>query len=430
MGKLNPISQYYKDHPQYNQKDDEACMKVALDLAENGLYTTTPNPCVGCAIFKFNPSKSMPHFPPIPKHMGQNSFLVPPSYIDFSPMPKLIGQGFHIQAGTPHAEVNALNNLLESAEGATVYVTLEPCSHYGRTPPCADALVKAKPARVVIATKDPNPLVAGKGIKILEDAGIEVTVGICEKKALELNKAYMWRMQTGLPYIRLKQAVSLDGGIALSNGESKWITSEKAREDVQVYRAKSSAILTTSKTVIADDPYLTVRSAELPQKVIFEYPLDYIRQPHVVVLDSKAQISPEANIFKNRDRRVFLVVSSQTRIEKKYPNHCTIVFNNDQSGDLTGVFKELVSQHNINDLWVEAGAHLVSSLIKQNLFNEYIIYMAPKLLGNFARHMNQLEDFKKLTCVPELKFAKVTQVGSDLKIILESKKKKAKNGSK
>ena len=214
---------------------DEFWMQKALDLAVRGRYTASPNPCVGCVIVKDD---------------------------------QLIGQGFHLRAGTAHAEINALKNACRSVEGATVYVTLEPCSHYGRTPPCAKALVEAGVSRVVAAMKDPNPLVSGKGFKILRDNGIDVRFGVLEEQAEAINLEFLWRMRNALPYIRLKQAVSLDGNIALGNGASKWITGAQARMDVQICRARSNAILTTSRTVLADDPAMTVRRSELPELVV------------------------------------------------------------------------------------------------------------------------------------------------------------------
>ena len=283
---------------------DEFWMQKALDLAVRGRYTASPNPCVGCVIVKDD---------------------------------QLIGQGFHLRAGTAHAEINALKNACRSVEGATVYVTLEPCSHYGRTPPCAKALVEAGVSRVVAAMKDPNPLVSGKGFKILRDNGIDVRFGVLEEQAEAINLEFLWRMRNALPYIRLKQAVSLDGNIALGNGASKWITGAQARMDVQICRARSNAILTTSRTVLADDPAMTVRRSELPELVVDNYPMDELRQPDLVVLDSKASVSPKARIFEERSRRVFLVVSSTSVISRCYPDNCTVITYDGVDGELAGL---------------------------------------------------------------------------------------------
>ncbi|MDU6100581.1 MAG: bifunctional diaminohydroxyphosphoribosylaminopyrimidine deaminase/5-amino-6-(5-phosphoribosylamino)uracil reductase RibD, partial [Acinetobacter sp.] len=208
-------------------KQDQYWMQQAIELAKRGLYSTKPNPNVGCVIVKDD---------------------------------QLIGQGFHPKAGQPHAEVFALREAGEHAEGATAYVTLEPCAHYGRTPPCAEALVKAQVKKVVVACPDPNPLVAGKGVQILKNAGIEVEVGICEDLASKLNQGFLKTMSTGMPYVRLKVASSLDGRTAMASGESKWITGSAARQDVQHWRAISGAVITGIESVIADDCQLNVRS--------------------------------------------------------------------------------------------------------------------------------------------------------------------------
>ena len=337
--------------------NDEFWMRKALDLAVLGQYTASPNPCVGCVIVREE---------------------------------RVIGQGFHIRAGTGHAEVNALQNARdngESAEGATVYVTLEPCSHYGRTPPCAKALVDAGVARVVAAMKDPNPLVSGNGFKILQNAGIKVDCGILEEQAELINKSFLWRMRNGLPFVRIKQAASMDGGIALGNGISKWITCEEARRDVQICRARSCAILTTSRTVIADDPAMTVRRNEISEDILKIYPAEEIRQPDLVVLDSQARVPVSSKIFSEKSRRVFIAVSPTARLSQRYPENCVIIVNDGTDEDLKPLFRLLAAKYNINDLWVEAGAGLAGSLVKQHLYNEYIIYMAPKLLGEYAVHM-------------------------------------------
>ena len=259
---------------------DEHWMRIALSLAKRGEFTTSPNPCVGCVIVKDS---------------------------------RILGQGFHVKAGQGHAEVNALRNADENGAdvtGSTVYVTLEPCSHYGRTPPCALSLVKRGVARVVAAMADPNPKVSGKGFKILQDAGIEVKCGVLSGEAEELNREYLFRMRQGRPWVQLKLACSLDGRIALANGVSKWITSPEARQDVQIFRARSSAILTTSRTVLADDPFLSVRKGDLPSEVADHYPLPELRQPDVILLDSRQAVTSDRNLFKE-DRRIIWITGSQ-----------------------------------------------------------------------------------------------------------------------
>jgi len=234
----------------FELKQDQYWMQQAIELAKRGLYSTKPNPNVGCVIVKDD---------------------------------QLIGQGFHPKAGQPHAEVFALREAGEHAQGATAYVTLEPCAHYGRTPPCAEALVKAQVKKVVVACPDPNPLVAGKGVQILENAGIEVEVGICEDLASKLNQGFLKAMSTGMPYVRLKVASSLDGRTAMASGESKWITGSAARQDVQHWRAISGAVITGIETVIADDCQLNVR-------LLNNFDIETVAQPKRVVLDRQGRL--------------------------------------------------------------------------------------------------------------------------------------------
>ena len=248
---------------QFSSKDAEF-MQLALDLAKQGEFTAAPNPAVGCVLVK----------------NGQ-----------------IIGKGFHAKAGDPHAEVMALREAGENARGATAYVTLEPCAHYGRTPPCAKGLVDAGVRNVIAAMCDPNPLVAGKGLGILADAGIESAVGLLKENAEELNKGFLKRMRTVRPFVQLKLAMSIDGKTAMANGESKWITGAQARADVQQYRAKASAILSTSQTVLADNPSLNVRWAELPQEVQARYAEQHLRQPVRVILDSAHKVRSDFNLF-------------------------------------------------------------------------------------------------------------------------------------
>ena len=337
---------------------DRYFMMLAIEQAKRGLYTTRPNPAVGCVIVQAE---------------------------------QIVGQGFHPKAGEPHAEVFALKEAVTQAAGATAYVTLEPCSHTGRTPPCALALVAAKVKRVVIAGLDPNPQVAGRGVKLLEQAGIEVTVGVLTRQAEALNRGFLKAMRTQMPYVRLKIATSLDGRTAMASGESKWITSTAAREDVQKLRAQSGAIITGSETVITDNPQLNVRSRQL------DVPLEKIPNPKIVILD----------------RRQRLKHSLQSEYQLcQHPD--TIYWHED---DLSMLLVKLVSEHQCYDVLVEAGASVAGGFLSQQLVDELIVYQAPCLLGAQARPM---VDFNPMSLAQQLRFdiESHQQLGSDLKLTL------------
>ncbi|EID0695583.1 bifunctional diaminohydroxyphosphoribosylaminopyrimidine deaminase/5-amino-6-(5-phosphoribosylamino)uracil reductase RibD [Vibrio parahaemolyticus] len=352
---------------------DFSMMSRALKLARRGIYTTAPNPNVGCVIVRDG---------------------------------VIVGEGYHHRAGEPHAEVHAMRMAGDKAEGATAYVTLEPCSHYGRTPPCAEGLIKAKVARVVCAMEDPNPKVAGRGIQMLREAGVEVQVGLLENDAIELNRGFIKFMQTGMPFIQLKMAASLDGQSALSNGKSQWITSPQARQDVQCYRAQSGGILSTSKTVMDDNASLNVRWDDLPQTVQAHYELTEVRQPARVILDRQQKLSDDLKLFSTEGERI--IVSSEGDV-------CPQL---DQSGkiDLAATLKAVATQHNINHLWVEAGATLASSLIKANLVDELIVYLAPKLMGSDGRGLIGALGLTEMAQVIDLNITDVRMVGRDIRI--------------
>ena len=309
-------------------------MSRAIELAKKGRFTTRPNPNVGCVIVKDN---------------------------------QIIGEGFHYLAGQPHAEVFALRQAYEHdakhLQGATAYVTLEPCSHHGRTPPCADALIKAGISRVVIAVVDPNPKVDGGGIAKLQQAGIEVITGICEQAAYQLNEGFFKVMRGGLPFVRLKIATSLDGRTAMANGESKWITSDQSREDVQRLRAQAGAIITGSETILQDHPALNIRSQQLGVN------LDDIPQPLLVVLDRRQRI-------KMTD------VWYQSQINKR-----PVLLIQDATMSLTQLLTILKDNYQINDVLVEAGATVAASFLQQGLVDELVVYQAPCILGNNAKPM-------------------------------------------
>ena len=362
---------------------DVAFMQLALDLAKQGEFTTTPNPSVGCILVKDG---------------------------------EVVGKGFHAKAGEPHAEVMALREAGENARGATAYVTLEPCSHFGRTPPCAKGLVEAGVTKVIAAMCDPNPQVAGKGLQILTDAGIQSAVGLLEENAEQLNKGFLKRMRTGKPFVQLKLAMSIDGKTAMASGESKWITGAQARADVQQYRAKASAILSTSQTVLADDPSLNVRWEELPSDVKADYPQEKLRQPVRVILDSSHKVRSDFKVFST-ESPVWLVG------EDNYPLTGFPVFTeylqldrNQGETRLQALMAEL-GKRQINTLWVEAGATLAGALIAENLVDELIIYMAPKLLGDQARDLCHLPNLTQLADAPLWQLQSCEPVGDDLKLI-------------
>lgn len=352
---------------------DSQWMAHALRLAELGLCTTSPNPRVGCVLVREG---------------------------------KLIAEGWHRRAGEPHAEVHALRAAGESARGATAYVTLEPCSHHGRTPPCADALIAAGVQRVVVATQDPNPLVAGRGIARLRAAGIEVECGLMEAAARELNIGFFSRMTRGTPWVRSKIAASLDGRTALANGSSKWITGDAARHDVQHWRARSCAVLTGIGTVLADDPQLNVREPATQ------------RQPLRVVLDSALRISPGARILQDGRALIYTACTDAAKHESLKARGAEVVTLAGSEGkvDLPGVMRDL-GERGINEVLVEAGHTLNGSLMQAGLVDELVLYFAPQLLGDAARGMAKMGELTQLSQRIALQWNDVRQVGNDLRIV-------------
>ncbi len=363
---------------------DHAMMLRAIELAKRGRFTTAPNPNVGCVIAH-----------------GDN----------------IVGEGYHHQAGQPHAEVFALRAAGDKAEGATAYVTLEPCSHYGRTPPCAEALINAKVSRVVCAMVDPNPQVAGRGIEMLQVAGVEVQTGLLEADAQALNPGFIKRMKTGMPYVQLKLAASLDGRTALSNGQSKWITGPAARADVQRFRAKAGAILSTSATVLADDPSLNIRWDELGEEVQRDYPPSAVRQPCRVVVDSQNRVTPRHKLISLPGNTI-LARCEQGNEEWPEAIEQLLVPTASEAGsqvDLQALMSAL-SQRDINHIWVEAGAGLAGALLSAGLVDELIIYQAPKLMGSDSRGLIDLQGLTTMSQVPELDISDVRMVGPDIRI--------------
>lgn len=353
--------------------DDHQYMTRALRLAEQGRYTTHPNPWVGCVLVR-------------------NGVVV--------------GEGWHMRAGEPHAEAHALRVAGEQARGATAYVTLEPCAHQGRTPPCTEALRAAGVARVVVAARDADPRTAGKGLESLRAAGIEVAHGLLETEARRLNAGFFSRLERGRPQVTLKLAMSLDGRTALASGQSHWITGEAARQDVQYLRAASAAILTGSGTVLADDPRLTVR-----------LPGDW-RQPARVVLDTRLRTPAEARILQAPGEvRIFTAVTdgaARAALETAGAQLETVPLAQG-SLDLNAVLRRLAVLE-YNNVLVEAGARLAGALLEARLVDELIIYMAPHLLGHRGRALAELPGIALMNQRLPLAISEIRAVGEDWRI--------------
>lgn len=350
--------------------DDLFWMRRAIELARLGQYSTKPNPNVGCVIVKDA---------------------------------QLLGEGYHPRAGQPHAEVFALRQAGEQARGATAYVTLEPCAHYGRTPPCAKALVDAGVAKVVVACPDPNPLVAGKGVQILKDAGIQVDVGVAEAEARQLNLGFLKAMATGMPYVRLKVASSLDGRTAMASGESKWITGTSARADVQHWRAISAAVLTGIDTVLADDCLLNVRHLEGVDDI------HSVVQPKRIILDRQGRLPLSAQILQQPET---VMVMGPYRAELAALGVLQL-----EPQPLATLLAQLVQQYQIYDVLVEAGATLSTAFLQEGWVDEVISYVAPTLLGRSARAMFNAE-FEQMAEQLRFKLCDVTQLGDDVRLRL------------
>ncbi len=336
-------------------EQDYTYMAKAIQLASTPIFSPHPNPRVGCVIVKAD---------------------------------RVIGQGFHAYSGGPHAEVNALNNATDSVKGATVYVTLEPCSHHGKTPPCADALINADVKRVVIAMLDPNPVVSGNGVARLKEAGIEVVSGLLLQQSEQLNRGFIKRMKVGMPWVRTKIAMSIDGRTAMANGESQWITGSEARHDVQRLRAQSDAILTGTGTVLADNPRMNVRD--------IEDCTGKFRQPLRIVIDGQLKSDAKAAIF-NQSGESWIATLSDVGAQQ-FPDNVIVKSYSEKSEhvDLTEVLTDLAANE-INEVHVEAGAVLNGVLLAENLIDELVVYMAPTIMGDMARglfHLPQLNEMK------------------------------------
>lgn len=360
-------------------ENDINMMRNALALARQGRFSTSPNPRVGCVIA-----------------IGS----------------QVVGQGFHVRAGEPHAEVHALRQAGTLARGATAYVTLEPCSHYGRTPPCAEALIGAGVARVVAAMTDPNPQVAGKGLAMLEAAGIRTENGLLESEARKLNRGFLSRIERGRPFVRLKCAAGLDGKTALSDGQSQWITGKEARADVQMLRAESCAVITGIGTVLADNPQLNVRN----------FPT--LRQPARVILDSRLQTPPNCKLIQDGSSPTLIVtLSNDEYLLRKYTQyaHVQILRPSEKNGriDLNHLLT-LLAERGFGEVMVEAGATLNGAFLEAGLADEIVLYQSPKILGHAARSLFELkENSCVLSCESPWQVVSTEKIGNDIKIILQ-----------
>lgn len=359
--------------------DDHRHMARALQLAERGRYITNPNPRVGCVIVRD----------------GQ-----------------ILGEGWTQPAGQNHAEIQALNDAAshgQDVRGATAYVTLEPCSHFGRTPPCADALIKAGIGRVVAAMEDPNPLVSGNGLKRLADAGIQTASGLLVEDARTLNAGFVSRMTRGRPWVRVKIAASADGRTALANGESKWITGPAARRDVQHWRASACAVLTGIGTVKADNPQLNVREIATP------------RQPTRIVVDARLETPVDAAMLR-AGGAVWIICADDSgpRAEALRAAGALLIPCATDKGrvDLTALTEEL-GKRQINELMLEAGARLTGSFIAAGLADEILLYLAPCLMGDAARGLAALPEWLSMNQVPRLHWADARKLGDDLRLVLK-----------
>jgi len=352
---------------------DHHWMARALELAARGLYTTTPNPRVGCVIVRDG---------------------------------EVVGEGWHARAGEAHAEVVALAQAGGRARGADVYLSLEPCSHFGRTPPCVDALIEAQVARVIVAMEDPNPQVDGRGLERLRERGIDVRCGLLRDEARELNVGFCARMTRGRPWVRVKVAASLDGTTALANGASQWITGPEARADGHAWRARACAILTGVGTVRADDPRLDVRL--VPTE----------RQPLRVLVDSRLAVDVGARLVRAGNLLIATATRALVDKEQELRDHgCDIVHLPDADGrvDLPALMRELASRQ-FNEIHVEAGFRLNGALLAAACVDELLVYLAPTLLGP-GNGMFELPPLERLEDGARLRIASVASVGADVRIV-------------
>ena len=361
-------------------------MAEALRYARKGLYSTSPNPRVGCVIVRDG---------------------------------AMLGAGWHEYTGGPHAEVNAIRSA-GAATGADFYVTLEPCSHQGRTPPCVDALIAAGAARVIVAMQDPNPEVGGRGLQQLRDHGIDVITGVLEAEARELNRGFIKRMRQGLPFVNIKMALSLDGRSALANGSSQWITGEAARRDVQFLRAEASAILSSAATVLADDPALDVRldKADLQQQL-------EPRQPVRALVDSQLRLQGDERIF-GCGGEIWIYTSSvngasKSRLQEAGARVIEVAADTQGHASLREVLSDLAAR-GINQLHTECGSGLAGALVAQGLADRVVLYLAPHLMGDRARGAFALGELTSMDQRRCCRISDIRQIGDDIRLTLELEK--------
>ncbi|NMG44499.1 bifunctional diaminohydroxyphosphoribosylaminopyrimidine deaminase/5-amino-6-(5-phosphoribosylamino)uracil reductase RibD [Aromatoleum toluvorans] len=352
---------------------DHRAMARALQLAARGLETTTPNPRVGCVLLREG---------------------------------EIVGEGWHRRAGEAHAEIEALKMAGDAARGATAYVTLEPCAHHGRTPPCAEALIRAGIARVVAAMEDPNPLVAGRGMALLREAGIPAASGLMAAEAHELNIGFVSRMTRGRPWLRLKAASTLDGKTALNNGVSQWITGEAARRDGHRWRARACAVLTGIGTVRADDPQLNVRAVPCE------------RQPQRILIDAQLDVSLSAKILQDGKCLVAAAVADEAKVAALAARGVEVVVLPDAAGkvDLPALMREL-GRRGFNEIHAEAGFRLNGALLREGCVDEIVLYMAPMLTGDAAQGLFNLPELSALDKAIRLDLRDVQRIGGDLRLI-------------
>ncbi len=356
-------------------------MSRSLQLARRGLYTTDPNPRVGCILVK-----------------------------DYN----VLAEAWHEYAGGPHAEINALQLAGDNAKDTDCFVTLEPCAHTGKTPPCTESLIKAGVKRVVAATSDPNPLVAGQGLKALEAAGIKTEVGLMQSQAQALNPGFEMRMRDGRPFVRCKLAMSIDGRTALASGESHWISGEESRMDVQRLRARSSAIMTGINTVLADDPSLNVREIDTNG-----------RQPLRVILDSELRTPKTAKMLELPGETLIFTVSENTERQDELGDVSAQIVklqSSDKKEFLCSVLQYLAEEREVNEVMLETGATLAGSMLDAGLIDELIFYVAPTILGHDAKALFQLPGIKAMSDHVQLAFTDVRMIGNDCRITAKIRK--------
>ena len=362
---------------------DHQFMQRAIYLAKRGHYTTSPNPRVGCVIVLNG---------------------------------EVVGEGFHEISGQGHAEVHALKQAGAKAKGATAYVTLEPCSHFGLTPPCAEALIKAQVGHVIAAMVDPNPQVSGRGLERLKSAGITTEFGLLEQDARDLNPGFIRLMTTKLPYVRCKLAASLDGKTAMASGESQWITSDHAREDVQRLRAQSCGVICGADSVIFDDAKMTVRWNALGE-LKNSYEEAKVRQPIRIVIDSKNRLTPDLAIFKTASKIILIRTSIEN--EQTWPHFVEqVVISKAKDSEQISLKHLLIylAQQGLNDILIESGAKLAGAFMSENLVDELILYQAPKLIGSEGKSLVDIPAILQLSEAKDLNITDISMVGKDIRI--------------